>query len=128
MLHLKVIIFISFIVCLKPFSAISQNAPPAVSVSPYLIKVQQIDGTTIHIIGKAEKHVSYTETDDVYIILKNDQTVYEYAKRGSEGRLQLSGCKAKDQKKTKNIFRALLNIFDLNILFRTLLLKKKIKN
>ena len=98
-LNIHIIILIGYLIFLKPMNTISQNPPPSVSVSPFVIGIQQPDGTTIRIIGKVERYIPYTETEDGYTLLKNDQNIYEYAKRASNGRLQLSGLKAKDATK-----------------------------
>jgi hypothetical protein len=73
-----------------------QNLAPQLSVSPYVISIQQPDGSTLRIIGKVEGNVPYTETEDGYTVLKNRRNVYEYAKKGRHGKLVPGGIKAKD--------------------------------
>ncbi len=98
-LHICFTIATCMAIFLKPHTVISQTNPPAVSVSPYVIEIQQPDGTTIHIIGKVDNGIAYTETKDGYTLLKNKKNVYEYAKKVSDGSLKLSGLKAKDPEK-----------------------------
>ncbi len=97
--RINIAILICMAIYFKPVSAVSQNTPPAVNVSPYVIAIQQPDGTKIRIIGKVDNKISYTETEDGYTLLKNKKNIYEYAKSGSGGRLKLSGLKAKDPEK-----------------------------
>jgi hypothetical protein len=73
-----------------------QSLAPQVNVSPYVISIQQPDGSTLRIVGKVEVNVPYTETEDGYTVLKNRRDIYEYAKKGRGGKLEPAGIKAKD--------------------------------
>lgn len=70
------------------------SQPPATNASSHVISVSQPDGSSLRIVGKGNRHVSYTETADGYTVLKNERHVYEYARPGKHGKLVASGVKA----------------------------------
>lgn len=101
---------------LIPFQvAAAQQRPADVSVSPYLITITKPDGSPLRIIGKTKNNIAYTETEDGYTLLKNEQNFYEDAKKARGGNLKLSGLKAlnatertkKDKKKLWGILKHL---------------------
>lgn len=62
--------------------------------SPAAITVTQPDGSKLTVVGKGTMYVSYTETKDGYVVVKNKKDIYEYAVRDSTGDLIPSGIKA----------------------------------
>ncbi|MDQ4140536.1 MAG: hypothetical protein M3142_08415 [Bacteroidota bacterium] len=87
------------LILFTPYFVTAQNKQAGVSVSPYSIAIKQPDGSSLRIIGKVDQHIPYTETEDGYTLLKNDQKFYVYAKKGSGGNLKSSGIIAKDASK-----------------------------
>ncbi len=88
-----------FLILFIPHFVTAQNRQSGVSASPYGIAIQQPDGSSLRIIGKVEQHIPYTETEDGYTLLKDNQKFYVYAKKDSDGNLKSSGIKAKDASK-----------------------------
>jgi len=60
------------------------------------LTVEQSDGTSIDLVGKGNRIVSYAETTDGYTIVRNSMKVYDYAKLSEEGALVSSGIKARN--------------------------------
>ena len=65
--------------------------------SPYPVKVIQEDGSAISILGKGNMMLSYTETEDGFTVVKNQNGIYEYAVQEADGSLSSSGIKAQDE-------------------------------
>ena len=65
--------------------------------SPYPVKVIQEDGSAISILGKGTMTLSYTETEDGFTVVKNQNGIYEYAVQEADGSLSSSGIKAQDE-------------------------------
>lgn len=68
----------------------------SINTSPYAITINQADGTSIDIIGKGTRQNPYSETTDGYTVLKNERSIYEYAGMRKDGKLSLSGIKARN--------------------------------
>lgn len=61
------------------------------------ILVTQPDGTTLQVVGKGNKIITYAETTDGYTVVLNDKKIYEYAILSEEGALLPSGIKARSE-------------------------------
>jgi hypothetical protein len=72
---------------------------PPENVNPDTIRIGQMDGSVITLVGVGSPPVEYTETLDGYTIVLNNQGVYEYAKGTPSGDLVASGVKAKNPNK-----------------------------
>jgi len=121
-------IFFLLLFLLTSHFVTAQNTPSGVSVSPYVLAIQQPDGATLRIIGRVDQGIAYTETEDGYTLLKNDRDFYEYAKKGAGGKLKFSGIKAKDaadrSKKEKKMLRGITQHLRYQSPYRQLILKK----
>ncbi len=100
-LYLSTLTILLFYLFMSGFSSYActstgDEAVAGVSPSPYPLKVTQPDGSTITVLGKGNKQLSYTETVDGFTITKNQQGIYEYADQAADGSLKVSGVKAKD--------------------------------
>lgn len=60
------------------------------------VTLAQQNGPDIQIIGYGRFHLSYSETVDGYTVMRNDESVYEYAERSSGGDLEPGGKIAHD--------------------------------
>jgi hypothetical protein len=108
---LKIFLLLALVHVLTLAGCKSQNAGASESkekdgggsstTSPYALRIEQPDGTSIQILGKGNRQNPYTETIDGYTILRNDSKIYEYAISGSKGKLELSGVKANDPDQRK---------------------------
>jgi M6 family metalloprotease-like protein len=92
MRNLFIIIFAS-IVSLSTAYAQHSNC----SVSPYPITNTQADGSKITLYAFGNEAVHYLETSEGFTVLKNSNDIYEYAIKGLDGNLTLSGIKASDE-------------------------------
>lgn len=95
--------------------AFAQPTLPSVSPSPYPVKIVQPDSTELHIMGKMEAGIAYTETADGYTIGRNAEGVYEYLLPAAGGNLKLSGLKAKDKTQRTVAERKFLKTLSLHI-------------
>ena len=68
----------------------------AVPAYPRPIAIKQPDGSVITIVLKGDEHLKWAQTIDGYTVLRNNNGVYEYAVKDSNGDLVLSGKVARD--------------------------------
>jgi M6 family metalloprotease-like protein len=80
------------------FSVFFAGAQPSfVPAAPYSVTVIQPDGTELDIRGIGDEHSHFTVTDDGYTVLKNKDGNYEFARLLQDGKLDLSGIRARNK-------------------------------
>ncbi len=58
---------------------------------PRPITIKQPDGSVITVVLKGDEHLKWAQTIDGYTVMRNNNGIYEYAIKGSNGDLVLSG-------------------------------------
>ncbi len=85
---------ILFALILNEVAAVAQ--PSFIPAAPYTVTVIQPDGTELDIQGVGDENRHFTVTDDGYTVLKNSAGFYEFARMIQDGKLDLSGIRAKN--------------------------------
>lgn len=75
---------------------------------PGLITAEQPDGTTISFYLHGDEHFSYATTEDGYLLMRNAEGVFEYARFDNDVRLMSTGIKANNQADRSTAERAFL--------------------
>lgn len=86
---LKLVLFAGLISCLS----VQLQAVPAY---PYPVKVNQPDGTTLTVVLKGDEFFKYHQTEDGFLLVKDIQGVFNYARMEPSGKLISTGVKARD--------------------------------
>lgn len=99
-----VLIFILF------FTGVIANAQHSfVTTSPYPVTVEQPDGSNLIIYGKGDERNHYSVSEDGYTVIRNHKGIYEYARINKNGKLDLSGIKARNISERKPVETEYLN-------------------
>lgn len=75
---------------------ISVSKAQDINACPFPIKITQVDGSKLTIIGLGNMFISYTESIDSFTLVKNTRDIYEFAKLSPNGDLIPSGVRARD--------------------------------
>lgn len=83
-------------ICTVLMAALFVSASLAVPAAPYLVTVDQPDGTTISYYLRGDEHFSYKVSEDGYLLAYNSVGVLEYARVNADYAIVPVGVKASD--------------------------------
>lgn len=66
----------------------------AVTAYPYPVTIEQPDGTKLTVVLKGDEHLHWATTTDGYTLMRNQEGIFVYAEKNSEGDLIPSAVKA----------------------------------
>ncbi len=66
----------------------------AVTAYPYPVTIEQPDGTKLTVVLKGDEHLHWAITTDGYTLMRNQEGIFVYAEKNSEGDLIPSAVKA----------------------------------
>lgn len=66
----------------------------AVKAKPGVIEYREKDGTTIRVLLHGDEHAHFMSTTDNYLLVENEEGIYEYAVKDAKGFLVASGIRA----------------------------------
>jgi len=104
------------------------NAQMHCPASNEVLKIKQKNGTTLSVVGKGDKTIHYTETNDGYSILRNRKGIYEYAKKGEKNSLELSGIKVSSIENRTMIENKFLETISKNLKYSSSQISSLIQN
>lgn len=81
---------------------IASSSLLAVPASPHPVQIVQPDGSVLNIYLKGDEYFRYKITLDGYLIVKDAQGIYNYAKMDVDGKIVSTGIKANDMERRKS--------------------------
>lgn len=91
---IKLLVFLTFTFNIAYSTAQENTAIQGVPKNADTLKITQLDGTVLDIVGFGSLFVAYTETIDGYTVVRNNKGIFEYAKSADDGDLLPSGVQA----------------------------------